>query len=148
MSIGIILNKNAGKNRVFRGKMGEKLAFVLGDPESLRQTGSVDEIKKDLVCANQYAGTVAGDYGGDADQPWTLVGHSLGALGLDDDIGMRVIAVRRRGKWTYKPPDSTILRRGDTVIVRRGLDYGRQGFDRWSLTREVLKAIPESGEGD
>ncbi|MEE2636211.1 MAG: serine hydrolase [Acidobacteriota bacterium] len=29
----------------------------------------------------------------------------------------------------------------DLVIVRRGLDWGRQGFDRWSLTREVLKAI-------
>jgi CubicO group peptidase (beta-lactamase class C family) len=30
----------------------------------------------------------------------------------------------------------------DTVIVRRGLDYGKQGFDEWDLTREVLKAIP------
>lgn len=29
----------------------------------------------------------------------------------------------------------------DLVIVRRGLDYGKQGFDRWDLTREVLKAI-------
>jgi CubicO group peptidase (beta-lactamase class C family) len=29
----------------------------------------------------------------------------------------------------------------DTVIVRRGLDYGKQGFDRWDLAREVLKAI-------
>ena len=29
----------------------------------------------------------------------------------------------------------------DLVIVRRGLDYGRQGFDRWDLTREVLEAI-------
>lgn len=29
----------------------------------------------------------------------------------------------------------------DVVIVRRGLDYGEQGFDRWDLTREVLKAI-------
>ena len=29
----------------------------------------------------------------------------------------------------------------DLVIVRRGLDYGRQGFDQWDLTREVLKAI-------
>ena len=29
----------------------------------------------------------------------------------------------------------------DLVIVRRGLDYGRQGFDRWDLTREVLKSI-------
>ncbi len=29
----------------------------------------------------------------------------------------------------------------DLVIVRRGLDYGRQGFDRWDLAREVLKAV-------
>jgi CubicO group peptidase (beta-lactamase class C family) len=34
----------------------------------------------------------------------------------------------------------------DTVIVRRGLDYGRQGFNHWNLTREVLKAIPETGD--
>jgi hypothetical protein len=27
------------------------------------------------------------------------------------------------------------------VIVRRGLDWGRQGFDCWDLTREVLKAF-------
>ena len=27
------------------------------------------------------------------------------------------------------------------VIVRRGLDYGRQGFNQWDLTREVLKAF-------
>ncbi|MEM7416178.1 MAG: serine hydrolase [Gemmatimonadota bacterium] len=30
----------------------------------------------------------------------------------------------------------------DLVIVRRGLDWGRQGFNRWDLTREVLKAFP------
>lgn len=35
----------------------------------------------------------------------------------------------------------------DTVIVRRGLDYGRQGFDRWDLTREVLKAIDPRAPG-
>ena len=29
----------------------------------------------------------------------------------------------------------------DVVIVRRGLDYGQQGFNRWDLTREVLKAF-------
>ena len=29
----------------------------------------------------------------------------------------------------------------DLVIVRRGLDYGRQGFNLWDLTREVLKAF-------
>ncbi|MCY4600229.1 MAG: serine hydrolase, partial [Acidobacteria bacterium] len=29
----------------------------------------------------------------------------------------------------------------DLVIVRRALDYGRQGVDRWDMTREVLKAF-------
>lgn len=29
----------------------------------------------------------------------------------------------------------------DLVIVRRGLDYGKQGFNNFDLTREVLKAI-------
>ena len=31
----------------------------------------------------------------------------------------------------------------DLVIVRRGLDYGKQGFNRWDLTKEVLKAFPD-----
>ena len=29
----------------------------------------------------------------------------------------------------------------DLVIVRRGLDFGAQGFNRWDLTREVLRAF-------
>jgi len=63
------------------------------------------------------------------------------------------------GQWWLVPDDrtdvpssaySTAGNRGqfvivvpthDLVIVRRGLDYGQQGFDRWALTREVLKAI-------
>ena len=44
-----------------------------------RSTGSEIDMKKDLVCANQYAASVAADYGADPDQPWTLVGHSMGA---------------------------------------------------------------------
>lgn len=50
------------------------------------------------------------------------------------------------------PPDaySTAGNRGqfvlvvpshELVIVRRGLDWGRQGFDRWELVREVLRAF-------
>ena len=40
-----------------------------------------------------------------------------------------------RGQYTVIVPSA------NTVIVRRGLDYGRQGFSQWDLTREVLKAI-------
>lgn len=63
------------------------------------------------------------------------------------------------GQWWLVPDDrddvpksaySTAGNRGqyvivvpthDLVIVRRGLDYGKQGFDNFDLTREVLKAI-------
>lgn len=66
------------------------------------------------------------------------------------------------GQWWLVPDDrsdvpknaySTAGNRGqyvivvpshDTVIVRRGLDYGKQGFNRWDLAREVLKAIEPS----
>ncbi|MFT5434857.1 MAG: CubicO group peptidase (beta-lactamase class C family), partial [Myxococcota bacterium] len=34
----------------------------------------------------------------------------------------------------------------DLVIVRRGLDYGRQGFNRWDLTHEVLKAFGSTAD--
>jgi CubicO group peptidase (beta-lactamase class C family) len=44
-----------------------------------------------------------------------------------------------RGQYTIVVPSY------DLVIVRRGLDYGRQGFNRWDLTREVLKAFHQSG---
>jgi len=64
------------------------------------------------------------------------------------------------GQWWLVPDDrtdvpadaySTAGNRGqyavvvpshDLVIVRRGLDWGRQGFNQWDLVREVLKAIP------
>jgi CubicO group peptidase (beta-lactamase class C family) len=40
-----------------------------------------------------------------------------------------------RGQFTIVVPSH------DLVIVRRGLDYGKQGFDRWDLTREILRAF-------
>lgn len=63
------------------------------------------------------------------------------------------------GQWWLVPDDRTdvprdayatagnrgqyviVLPSHDTVIVRRGLDYGKQGFNRWDLAREVLKAV-------
>ena len=63
------------------------------------------------------------------------------------------------GQWWLVPDDrsdvpkdaySTAGNRGqyvilvpshDLVIVRRGLDYGQQGFNRWDLAREVLAAF-------
>ena len=43
--IGILLNRNAGKGRAFRGGIGAKLSFILGDPTSLRETFEESEIE-------------------------------------------------------------------------------------------------------
>jgi CubicO group peptidase (beta-lactamase class C family) len=47
-----------------------------------------------------------------------------------------------RGQYTIVVPSHNV------VIVRRGLDFGRQGFDRWGLTREVLKALRAVSDDD
>jgi uncharacterized protein with PhoU and TrkA domain len=54
-----------------------------------------------------------------------LVGKSLGELGLEDDIGMRVIAVRRGENWTYNPKDAFVLASGD-LIIAKGYVEGRK----------------------
>jgi CubicO group peptidase (beta-lactamase class C family) len=46
-----------------------------------------------------------------------------------------------RGQYVIVVPSQ------DLVIVRRGLDYGEQGFDPWDLLREVLKAFPAGPGG-
>jgi len=53
----------------------------------------------------------------------------------DDVPGDAYSTAGNRGQYVIVVPSH------DLVIVRRGLDYGRQGFNRWDLTREVLKAI-------
>ncbi len=69
------------------------------------------------------------DYGG---QFW-LVPDSR------DDVPRDAYATAgNRGQYVVIVPSH------DVVIVRRGLDFGRQGFNRWDLAREVLKAIEPS----
>ena len=66
------------------------------------------------------------DYGGQ----WWLVPDER------DDVPRDAYATAgNRGQYVIVVPSH------DLVIVRRGLDHGKQGFNRWDLTREVLKAF-------
>lgn len=69
-----------------------------------------------------------GQYGGQ----WWLVPE-----GRDDVSADAYSTAGNRGQYTVVVPSH------DLVIVRRGLDYGRQGFSQWDLTREVLKAVEQ-----
>lgn len=55
----------------------------------------------------------------------SMAQKKLGELGLDDDIGMRVIAVKRGPRWNYIPSDDFVLE-ADDVIIARGYIEGRQ----------------------
>lgn len=56
-----------------------------------------------------------------------------------DDVPKDAYATAgNRGQYVIVVPSR------DAVIVRRGLDYGKQGFNRWDLTREVLRVLPQT----
>src|SRR5918997_151630 len=44
-------------------------------------------------------------------------GKTLGALQLETETGMFILAVNRGGRWTYRPRDTYTLRGGDTVLA-------------------------------
>lgn len=60
-----------------------------------------------------------------------------------DDVPKSAYATAgNRGQYVVIVPSH------DLVIVRRGLDYGQQGFNRWDLAREVIKAIRHQDYSD
>ena len=67
-----------------------------------------------------------GQYGGH----WWLVPKSRTDVPKD-----AYATAGNRGQFVIVVPSEEL------VIVRRGLDYGKQGFDKWDLLREVLKAF-------
>ncbi|MDX1611516.1 MAG: TrkA C-terminal domain-containing protein [Candidatus Thermoplasmatota archaeon] len=57
--------------------------------------------------------------------------NSLSELNVESDTGMRVIAVRRGERWGFAPTGSTVIRKGDTLLLR-GTDDGFEHFVRLS----------------
>jgi CubicO group peptidase (beta-lactamase class C family) len=87
----------------------------------------------DFVRTPAPASAVRGsDYGG---QFWLVPDARKGEVPAD-----AYSTAGNRGQYVIIAPSH------DLVVVRRGLDYGGQGFNRWDLLREVLKAIPAASD--
>lgn len=55
----------------------------------------------------------------------SLAGKNLESLNVEQDSGMRIIAVKRRGRWFYDPQDDFVLASGD-ILVAIGVEDGYQ----------------------
>jgi uncharacterized protein with PhoU and TrkA domain len=85
------------------GDIAKVVLEDIGLPESMR--AALPEAVETLVRA-----TVA------PDSP--LTGETLGALNLETDTGVRVIAIRRQGTWLFNPDRETSLLADDVVLFR------------------------------
>ncbi|MFC7018584.1 MULTISPECIES: potassium channel family protein [Haloarcula] len=85
------------------GDIAKVVLEDIGLPESMR--AALPEAVETLVRA-----TVA------PDSP--LTGETLGALNLETNTGVRVIAIRRQGTWLFNPDRETSLLADDVVLFR------------------------------
>ena len=72
---------------------------------------AIEESEKTILCTTIAKNSIMTD-------------KSLGELGLEDDIGIKIIAIFRNVKWIYNPSDSFKLNAGDEIIAR-GYSRGR-----------------------
>ena len=52
----------------------------------------------------------------------SLSGKNLGELSLESELGVRIIAIRRKKKWIYDPEEDMRLKAGDRLIARGVMD--------------------------
>jgi uncharacterized protein with PhoU and TrkA domain len=48
----------------------------------------------------------------------SMVGYTIGKLGVEACTGCRIIALKNRQGWTYDPEDEIKIRAGDDIVVR------------------------------
>jgi len=56
----------------------------------------------------------------------TMVGYTIGKLGVEACTGCKIIALKNRQGWTYSPEDDVKIRAGDDIIVRGTEDGFKQ----------------------
>jgi len=96
----------------------------------------------------------------------SMVGYTIGRLGVEAGTGCRIIALKNRHGWIYDPEDDVKIRAGDDIIIRGTEDGYKQlvayanGSKPWEFpevseeeeettTEEEAASINEDeGEGD
>jgi len=77
----------------------------------------------------------------------SMVGYTIGRLGVEASTGCRIIALKNRNGWVYDPEDDVKIRAGDDIIVRGTEDGYNQlvQFANGSRFWEFPEAV-ESGD--
>jgi acetyl esterase/lipase len=99
------------------------VVFATDYRSELMPTPQWQDVYRDTECGYRYARSVAGDYGGDLDQPVTIVGHSLGAtIGLAMALNESVFG--DDGDFDSCPGE---VPRPDVVVPLSGCHYEFEG---------------------
>ncbi|WP_227352992.1 potassium channel family protein [Haladaptatus salinisoli] len=78
----------------------------------------------------------------------SLAGQTLGALNLETETGVRIIAIHRGGDWIPNPDRNTDLRADDRLLLR-GPDEGIANvYERATGERYAPPDPPEAGDTD
>ena len=120
--IGIILNRNAKKGQSFRGRIGEKLGFILGDPQSLRETFEVSEIGAVARLFQEREIDILGIGGGDGSGT-----PPLGGGGISDERHLPPVPGGRRRGMDRPASERTGGGRVRRIPGREGLYLPQRG---------------------
>jgi dienelactone hydrolase len=112
------------------------------------EQGRWADLQQDTECGYRFVRSIAGEYGGDLEQPVTVVGHSLGATGVLE-IGLDGTQYGPGG--TYDTCFSGAPR-PDVVVPIAGCHYefegNKFGFDTSGWTNQEADLVLVAGEDD
>ncbi|MCL1978918.1 MAG: potassium transporter TrkA [Methanomassiliicoccaceae archaeon] len=76
----------------------------------------------------------------------SMVGYTIGKLGIEACTGCRIIALKNRQGWIYDPEDDVKIRAGDDIIVR-GTEDGYKQLVEYAAGSKPWE-FPEAAEED
>jgi uncharacterized protein with PhoU and TrkA domain len=77
----------------------------------------------------------------------SMVGYTIGKLGIEASTGCRIIAIKNRRGWIYDPEDEVKIRAGDDIIIR-GTQDGYNLLVEYATGNKPWEFPPEADEED